>query len=360
MKKTTAVILQVIIAVILLSCKYDKKDEKVKPKQLKNIHLSNEDSGNRVDYDHTKVIKSIYVTDRNGAEMKQQASESSKTIGSYQYGTKLDVIEENGNWIGVLDRITRESSKNGSKIESTGWEKVYVLKSKTGLLDEISLSPSDLNQLSLLTINQKTENSNKEQLLSKYLKIELVDKSVFESKRNTAVNFLLADTLENIKKNGIIELQCQNRIVKYVDKPEDNDDTQKFDYVGQFEILNKYLISGSYWESSDYKLIDKTSGKETNVLGDYPYISSDKKYLICINANPYETTADLELYSISDQKIKPIILTSFKNWMPILKKGEMFWSTDDYLYVAVNHVNAFWTNNGALNEKCQFIRIKIL
>jgi len=324
------------------------------------LTTEDENSGNKIDYDKTKILKSIYVVDRKGTEIKQQADKKSKTLGTYEYGTKLDVIEETEEWFGVRDRITREFLRNGSKIESTGWEKVYVSKSQTGSINEITLVPSDLNIISSLTTNKKAENFETDKELNDFLKIELIDKRLFDSKRSSSINYLLADTTEIKKKKGIIELKCQAKVKKYIDKPDAEESMQVFNYVGQFEFLNKYLIGGSYYEGLDYKFVDKSSGEETQTFGEYPNISADKKHIICIYTNPYETTADLELYSINNKQIKHIMSASFKNWMPTVEPGEMFWSNDGYLYLTVNHVNSFWKQDGNLNDTCQYIRIKIL
>lgn len=324
------------------------------------LNTENENTGNKIDYGNTKVLKSIVITDRKGTEIKQQADVNSKTLGIYEYGTKLDVIEENEKWIGVRDRVTREFFKDGEKIEHTAWEKVYVLKNKTGSISEIILTPSDLNIISSLKVNQKSEDFTVEKSLTKYLALELIDKSLFDSKKSSAVNFLLADTIGNKKKNGIIELKCQNKIVKYIDKPNAEESLQVFKYKGQIDFLNKYLIKGEYWEWSDCRFIDKTSGEETNIFGEYPYISPNKKNIICIYSNPYDMTADLELYAIFDKEIKHIMSASFKYWMPTGEIGKIFWSSDSYLYLAVNHIYSFWKEDGSLNDKYQYIRIKIL
>jgi hypothetical protein len=324
------------------------------------LTTEDENTGNKIDYDKTKVLQSVYVVDRNGTEIKQQADKNSKTLGTYEFGAKLEVIEETEEWFGVRDRITREFLRNGSKIESTGWEKVYVIKSQTGSINEITLVPSDLNIISSLTTNQKTENFETDKELKDFLRIELIDKQLFDSKRGSSVKFLLADTTEIQKKKGIIELKCQSKVKRYIDKPDAEESMQVFNYVGQFEFLNKYLIGGSYYEGLDYKFVDKSSGEETQTFGEYPNISADKKHIICIYTNPYETTADLELYSIDDKQIKHTMSASFKNWMPTVEPEEMFWSNDGYLYLTANHVNSFWKQDGNLNDKCQHIRIKIL
>jgi hypothetical protein len=53
-----------------------------------------ENTGNKIDYDKTKILKSIYVIDRKETEIKQQADKNSKTLGTYEFGAKLEVIEE--------------------------------------------------------------------------------------------------------------------------------------------------------------------------------------------------------------------------------------------------------------------------
>jgi hypothetical protein len=356
--KTLLNILFSILLLTLLSC---NNGEQSKHNPVKDpTAIEEENAGITINYDSTKVIKTAYVTDRKGVDIKQQANKNSKTLGTYGYGTKLEVIEETEDWFGVRDRITREFYRDGCKIESTTWEKVYVVKNKTGSIEEIKLIPSDLNIISSLTINQKTEYFETDKKLTKYLTLELIDKSLFDNQKNSAVCFLLTDTIVKKKRNGILELKCKNKTVKYVDKPDAEVDVQVFNYVGQIEFLNKYPISGAYWESGDYKFIDKTSGEETNTFVDYPYISPDKKSIICINTNHFNFTADLEFYTISGNEIKQIMSASFKNWMPTLSNGKMFWSSDGYLYLTVNHVNSFWKTDGNLNDKCQHIRIKIL
>ena len=202
-----------------------------------SLTTEDENTGNKIDYDKTKVLQSVYVVDRNGTEIKQQADKNSKTLGSYGFGAKLDVIEETEEWFGVRDRIIRDFLRNGCKIENTGWEKVYILKNQTGSINEITLVSSDLNIISSLTTNQKTENFETDKELKDYLKIELIDKQLFESKRSSSANFLLADTTEIKKKKGIIELKCQAKVKKIIDKPDAEESMQVFNYVGQFEFL---------------------------------------------------------------------------------------------------------------------------
>ncbi|KFF06600.1 hypothetical protein [Flavobacterium reichenbachii] len=352
----------ILILLTILSCNNtEKKEKKTTQGVIKDTStVDSEEIGNRIDYDDTKVIKNVYVIKRNGIDFKDKADQNSETLGTYTFGKKLPVIEETAEWFGIMDRITRKYSKNGNEIESNQWEKVYVPKSATGPIDKVTLIQSDLNIISSLTVNQKNENFEKGKELTDYLQIELIDKALFESKRSTSVNYLLADTLAIRKKKGVIELKCADKTVKLVDKPDTEENREEFEYEGQIEFLNQYVISGSYYESSDYSFIDKNSGATTQTFGDYPNIAPDQKNIIAINANPYESTADLELYAINNKQIKHVMSASFKNWMPAVEPGEHFFSSDNYLYLTVNHMEVFWNEDGNLNDHFQYIRIKIL
>lgn len=350
----------VVIFLTLIACN-DKKPKKEAPQRVarKEIVTSEqENQGNSINYDTTKVLETLYVIDRNGTNIKDKADNDSKTLGAYPYGAKLAVIEINEDWLGVMDRITREyKDKNGTEISSNGWEKIYVSRKSVGLLSEIQLIQSDLNIISSSTIKNKTDLFEKEKRLTDYLKIDLIDQKTFENKKNSSVNFLVADTNEIKKTKGIIELKCTNKIKRLIDKPNAEENRVEYEYIGQINFLNKYLVQGSYYESSDYNFFDKTTGELSQSFGEYPVISPDQKNIICIYANPYEDTGDLELYAINNGKIDQILGVSFNHWMP---GKDIFWGSDNYLYLTATPTASFWREDGNLNDKFQYLRIKLL
>lgn len=238
--------------------------------------------------------------------------------------------------------------------------KTDFINDKKTITDSNTLDVADLDLIVLLTRNQKSEYFEKGKPLNDYITIDLIDKPIYDSKKKTAVNFLLPDTLEQKKRNGTIALKCIDKTVEFIDKPHEEESLQEFRYVGQIEFLNQYLINGTYWEGLDYKFIDKKTGEETQSFEEYPHISPDKRHIVCINANPYDTTADMQLYRIIGSKLKHVMNASFKKWMPAIEQEDIFWSTDGYLYLAVNHVNAYWTKEGSLNKNYQYIRIKVI
>tara|TARA_Y100000815_G_C13342530_1_gene500636 strand:+ start:396 stop:1475 length:1080 start_codon:yes stop_codon:yes gene_type:complete len=316
------------------------------------------DKGNPIDFENTKVLSQVYVTSKNNIEAKQDKDNNSKTVHNYMYAEKLDVIEDNGIWLGIRERIRREFIQDGKTIQLIQWEKVYVPKIKTGSIEQIKISSSDLYSNNYLIIKEKEVKSDYEKQIKEYLIIELIDKDFYNSKKEQKIDFLIADTNEIKKKNGTIELKCQNKTVTYSDKPDAEEQRQEFEYIGQINFLNKYLISCSYWENSDFRFVDKITAEETNLL-DYPYISQDKKNIICIFTNPYDTSADIEIYSINESNIQKVLFVSFDKWMPV-ESHDFFWNKDGYLYLAAINSNVFWSSDGNTNKKAQYIRIKII
>ncbi|MES2377888.1 MAG: SH3 domain-containing protein [Bacteroidota bacterium] len=350
----SSILLPIVLVVSLHSCK-SKTNSKPIDSIVRDTTSKTDIKGNPIDYDHTKVIKNVYVINRKGIGAMQQPDVTSPQLLKYQYGDRLDVIEEKNGWLGIRDRVTRNYKKNGSDWESSGWEKVYIKADATGDISAIKLLPEDLNVIA-------TYKKGEEQLsrLTQFLDISLIDEADFTSKKLTAIDYIVADTTVITKKNGIIELPCGDKIKRYIDKPDAEEQRQEFNYIGNIPFLNKYILSGSYWESADYKLIDKTTGKEEVSLDDYPYISADKRFLISISANGYDQTGDLILYAITSTKLKLIISVSFKNWMPAGDE-KSFWANDGCFYLTVSHSKAIEAEGEKEgNKKYQYLKIKIL
>lgn len=361
--KTLLILFSILLLISECKNKTQTEVKIMKPASVKIDSLKTKienTKGNRIVYDNMKVIKNIYIVDRNGTPFKQEARNNAKTLGYYKYGDKLEVIEVTEQWWGVRERITREYIENGNQIESTAWEKVFVLKSNTGPLNKITLKPSDLYTTLSVNLHQKNKDLDNRKKLTDYLKIELIDKKAYYNAKKNVVNFLIVDSTKIKKNKNMLILHCQDTIVTFQDKPNKKDNIQNFFFIGQIKFLNQFIIKGVYWEGVDYKFIDVITGKETKTFGEYPYISKDKKSIISIYSNIYESTADLELYTIKNNKIHDIMSVSFSNWTASDKAGEMFWSKDGYLYLPVNHVKSYWTEDGAKNKERQYIKITVL
>lgn len=220
------------------------------------------------------------------------------------------------------------------------------------------LTNSDLNIITYLTENDSTIYYNEDVPLTKYFNLELIDQKLYNTKKKKAVSFLLANTSAHKKPNGTITLPCQKKTVTFTDLPTEEETNRIYEYIGEITVLNSYVVYGMYWEDYDYKLIDKTSGEEIKVFVDFPNISADKKKILCLGANIYENTADLDFYAIDKKKMVQKMNTAFKYWMPAGEINDMFWSTDGYFYLPIAASTNYWKPDGNLNDQWQYLRIK--
>ncbi|MBF6642066.1 hypothetical protein IVB69_11290 [Flavobacterium sp. J49] len=220
------------------------------------------------------------------------------------------------------------------------------------------LDESDLPIIAYLTENDSTTYYHEDDSLTKYFRFELIDEKLYLAKKKKAVSFLTADTLAHKKTKGIITLPCQKKTVTFTDLPSEEETNRIYEYVGQINLLNAYVVYGMYWEDYDFTLIDKTSGETTASFVDYPNISTDKKTILCLGANVYENTADLDFFVIDNKKILQKMNAVFKYWMPAGEITDMFWSTDGYFYLPVVTTSHYWKPDGSLNDQWQYLRIK--
>ncbi len=309
----------------------------------------------------TPVLMELYVINRAGAVGRQLPNDTAENLKSYMFGDKLEVIEDDKGWYGIKAMMHREyEDDEGRHVRADQEEKIYIKKSEVGTLDKVVLIADDLNILTYLNIDENYVGFENGKPLDNTLKFELINKSLFEKKREIAVNFLSTDNAKVKKENGVLSIPTAKKTVKLVDIDTANDDEALFEYKGQFNFLSQHLIFGQFFESSSYTMTDKINGEQTQEFIGYPYISPDKQYIIAVYANPYdEQHTDLELYRIQNKKILPIIRAGFKNWMPIEEPEDIFWAKDGYLYLAVTHSAAFWKENGSFNDTYQYIRIKV-
>ena len=363
-----------MLLLIISSCKSKPSSTSAQKAVFKPI--ANNDSihiGNPNDYDEPGIpvdytggeIDTLYVTDRNGIEVKNHPDINSSSIvnksinGGYTpekklelyYGHCLIVLEKINGWLGVRELITRTTKQNGQLGLIQEWEKVYVQAKSAGKLTDIKIMPEQLRVI-VPEDQEVTDMAKKKTYLNGYLDLKLVSKAAYDSAKVTAVDYLVQDTAEIKQKNGVIELPYQNG-VKHIKGGDDD----IYNYVGQIPFLNAYLISAEYGESEsgDYSLYDKKTGKATATTTVFPHISEDKRYIIGIN-NTDDDNAYLELYKISETQIKEILEVTFYYWTPTQDNKAMFWGSDGCFYVPVSY-SALSVKN---NNYFQYLQIRVL
>ena len=212
-----------------------------------------------------------------------------------------------------------------------------------------------LSQDDLLTISDFDATSNdivNGDTLSNYINLEFVTEEEFNMQKIKPKNYFVRDTLNVRKENGVIILNCNNKVVKYIDNDEEGDSFSLFEYFGQIPFMNKYVVSGYFYEWINCFLVDKDSGKET-VLFDTPLIPPNKKHIISFSYNPYLNNTDFQLFSISGNDINLITELHFSRWKTT-ERDNFFWGKDNSYYLEVTHSE----NNEDTND-IYYIKISI-
>ncbi|MDO4727485.1 MAG: hypothetical protein Q4B43_00620 [Bacteroidota bacterium] len=309
-----------------------------------------------LDYETTTVIEKKFVTNREGTTLFVGADENAREIQTIPYGKDLDVLEEYEDWYAVQSSVTEEYEEDGKEISRTGWAKVYVKKTDVGDLEDLKLIESELYAL-----YEDSESPISEETVRKLFQIELIDQKTYNEAKKRRMSHLLQDTLAVRKLNGTLSLTFEDySVVTLIDNNPDDDESKIYEYVGQIEALQKYVVRLGHYESVEYILFDKRNGKSQEFSG-FPYLSPDKKQIVVFPVIREGLMSDVTFYEVNEnQEINKSVAVPFKIWMPYLDVYEdLFWATDGYFYTPVNHTAAYWDINGMYNtQNCQYIRIK--
>ena len=297
--------------------------------------------------------------------MKQDTSYSAETLGSLEYGTKVKICEFTPNWLGIIAEIERvETQYSGSTYKVQRKEKVYILKKSTGTLKEILLIPAELNKIvSITKLREKTIAYSEPQPLQEFLRFELAYKAEYLSNKANKVEHLLKDSTGVTVKGKQLTLQfaSKQRTYESENENENEEDGVEYEYIGQIPAINKYVIRAIYWEDWEHILIDRTSGEESIRPHEFPHLSPDGKYILVFEDDEFKEYPEVELYSVNENTIEPIVNLAFANWsLPEAPESSAFWGKDGYFYISVIHRNYFDFYGNEIKDKVQYMRIKIL
>jgi hypothetical protein len=215
-----------------------------------------------------------------------------------------------------------------------------------------------LSMISSWYINDNYMDLPEDSVLRKHFKIEWITKTEYEAKQKTRVNLLIRDTTKFKKSKGVLRLTTGAGTRTFRDKTSDDEDKMEHKYEGQIPALNMFVISVSYWEHMTYNFVSKKDGALISVFSALPILSPDKKKMISIYADPYETDAEITTYTVG-KGYKNIVLARFPNWMPGAD-DLIFWGADGKLYLPFQVTEDFWKEDGNLNTDYRYMRITML
>lgn len=316
-----------------------------------------------VDYTNTIPVTMGYIVSRDTVVVRQAMSEASKAMEKVGYGQSYEVIEQLGDWVAVWsrDRYPYKGLHQGEERLMIAKRKVFLPKSAIGKMSDLKLYKEDIPIVNLVQIGENESTYYEHgSILKEHLSFELVTEQVYMQKKKDAVTLIVRDTLVHRKKEGVLTLPTAQKNCIFKDSPPEAEESRAvYEYVGHIPSLAQYIVSGSYYESTDYTLVDMHTGEKTVLMVDFPCFSPDGKHIISLYTNPYEGCEDVELYRITGQKIERVASFSFVHWMAGAEAEDIFFARDNSLYLPVFYNQTFWTEEGQLSKPTQFMRIII-
>ena len=173
------------------------------------------------------------------------------------------------------------------------------------------------------------------------LDIEKVDLKDYESKIVAQEKIL--DSQYHTKDNNEFELSFSNgtsRLFKdtiFMDS--EYSPTRHYELFDHNAFENAYLIFHSFFEDSNFILLDKTTGDTLSWFADYPFVSPNKKRVVSITT-PFsygDGESVLELTTMNKNNFHLIIDASFINWNTPNDKY-IYWLSDDEFILKVKEV----------------------
>ena len=287
-----------------------------------------------------KAGTNVFVITAKGAALYDEPNIETKSIGTISHGTPVKIIAIKDNFAIVNAYIHRVIQNNGKSSQKHSWEDVYTPLNNLGNRNELQISPEliyeamDYENTEEFVLTKKTAD------IKKYLNIEIVSEKAFnDALKNKSSDFVDYKPVSKKENGKLILSEGNDRLILT-----DNDNTESDyysinEYIGSIPFLNAYLISETLYEGHSYNLYDKKTSKLINGFYGFPYISPDKKHLITIDFDPYESATEITLYSIEKAKITAFekgtdYMTGFS---PYYDEDEKiitrFWSSDNAFYL---------------------------
>lgn len=180
---------------------------------------------------------------------------------------------------------------------------------------------------------------------------------------------ILIDTTTFNKANGEIKLpikECWEPFVIFRDTLLNTDDTgiREYRYLGQFDKLGFYIVSGLFWEHYECYLINKTNGRKTT-LWNNPILSPHNKFIANLSM-PYGLEGipnGVQVWRVDrkdNNEFEPVITKYLELDQQIWAPDDFVWETDYSLLLKITSVENYMNEGRQPNQKdFYYIRLRI-
>lgn len=298
------------------------------------------------------AIDTLYVINPEGADFyKWPELQLKYRVSDISPGKKVEVVEylDEDGWMAV--RLTEQlvSKENGATQVVWGWKKYFVKAEDCGPDEPVQWTQPELY------------GTFDDQQIQEQLDINFVDWQLFDSlKFKDTGQYVLDRALVSTQDSLGFSVQLGNGKQRTFEHKGLSGDEygEQFYYSGHIQGVNAFLVSVAYYESGAWFMYDAHDGTELTEMVDRPYFSPDRTKMLCIYANPYETTSDFQWYELRDGKFLLEISAQFTGWMLYDSGPAITWKNNDEVVLKVLESDVYWDDEGRSIEGHEFIRIK--
>ncbi|WP_179020005.1 hypothetical protein [Winogradskyella forsetii] len=308
------------------------------------------------------IIERKYVIAQNGLNIRTVGGD---VVGKFNNGDMVNIIGYTENIIEVEDRtkkvkgrwaiINYEDFKDGRR-----HKKRYVFEGYLGDMNDVKVYKEDLINGSILKMpNDEGYNDYASiENLSRFFNFELISEDEFNSVAQSNSNFLTKNPLVRISKNNDetvnFNLPIKDSVLVFKSKMDYS--AASYEYYGDLNFLNAYLIHGVYYkaEEANYSLINKHSGKQEYVFPDFPHISPSKNRIFTFYYDVYEEINYFHVYGIKSNNLITLDYAfTFPNWINF-ESDNVKWLSNNTMVFKIVNPNIF---NGSKVENPQYLKL---
>lgn len=294
------------------------------------------------------TLRAAYVTRPEGQGFYEGPSASSPPLGELSYGEPVDVIGyhdgADGRWAELKLRTERSRTENGHEMTTWAWEKMYVPLSSLGDVAVLRLRAADLTAGASVAYADTAQHPP----LADSLTLELLPTKAWPAAGAPTV----------VTRPGAVRRQGQGRLelrigqapgyltLRDKNPPEDETAVERYEYLGEIDALNAYVVGVNYYETQGFRLFDRTTGRLREELTALPHLSPDGRHLLCVSGDIYNDASVLELYRVRAGQLAHVLTARFPHWSPADEPTTVRWLGPRQAVIRAGHPSAYAFGGG--------------
>lgn len=244
---------------------------------------------------------------------------------------------------------------------------MYLRKEDMGSYEDIQFTKEALETVHVIGTKREERtffNEKSNATLSEYFTVDLISYEEYQQALCSRYISLIENNPPIKKSKGILRLPCRDTLVELKDIELTSEPRMgSYKYLGELPSINQYLVVGLYYDLVYKFLIDKRTGRKTEVEN-LPYLSPNGEYILTLGILENEGPTAITLYKMLSKDplhIESVATAWIRYWVAYEddSKNPIFFSEDGNLYASMDAISTYDDHLEKFKEERKYIRIKI-